>query len=56
MTVNSLSAARTLCELRDWKLSNLELQKLLYLAEMYNLGMYDQALIDELLPVRWTRS
>jgi len=46
MTVHSLSAARTLCELRDWKLSNLELQKLLYLAEMYNLGMYDEPLID----------
>lgn len=46
MTVHSLSAARTLCELRDWNLSNLELQKLLYLAEMYNLGMYGQPLID----------
>jgi uncharacterized phage-associated protein len=47
MAVSSISAARTLCELRDWKLSNLELQKLLYLSEMYNLGMYDQPLIDD---------
>ncbi|MGV8831704.1 MAG: Panacea domain-containing protein [Devosia sp.] len=46
MTVHSLSAARSLCELRDWKLSNLELQKLLYLAEMYNLGLYGEPLID----------
>lgn len=47
MSVNSLSAARTLCELREWKLSNLELQKLLYLAEMYNLGMYGQPLLND---------
>lgn len=47
MAVNSLSAARTLCELRDWNLSNLELQKLLYLGEMYSQGMYNEALIDD---------
>lgn len=47
MPVSALSAARTLCEARDWSLSNLELQKLLYIAEMYQLGMTGQPLINE---------
>lgn len=43
MAVPALSAGRTLCELRDWSVSNLELQKILYLAQMYYLGQHDGA-------------
>jgi uncharacterized phage-associated protein len=38
MAISPLSAARTMCEVRDWQISNLELQKLLYIAEMAALG------------------
>jgi uncharacterized phage-associated protein len=41
MAISALSAGRTLCELRDWSVSNLELQKILYLAHMYYLGQHD---------------
>lgn len=47
MPVPALSAARTLCEMRDWQVSNLELQKLLYLAHMIYLGRTGEPLIDE---------
>jgi len=38
MAVSVLSAARSLCQLRDWTVSNLELQKILYIAHMFHLG------------------
>lgn len=38
MTVSALSAAKTLCEMRGWALSNMALQKVLYLAQMFRLG------------------
>jgi len=38
MTVHVLSAARRLASRSGWKLSNLELQKILYLAHMFHLG------------------
>ena len=38
MAVSVLSAAKTLGELTDWRLSNLELNKVLYLAHMIRLG------------------
>lgn len=38
MTVPVLSAAKRLAECSGWSLSNLELQKLLYLAHMFHLG------------------
>lgn len=41
MIIPSLSAARTMCEIRDWRISNLELQKLLFLAQMTALGRTD---------------
>ncbi|MBO0345803.1 SocA family protein [Roseibium sp. CAU 1637] len=47
MTVSALSAARTLCEERNWNISNLELQKLLYIAELYHLGITEDPLIFE---------
>jgi uncharacterized phage-associated protein len=48
MSVSALSAAKTLCILRDWSISNLELQKILYLAHMYHMGVHNGApLINE---------
>lgn len=38
MTVSAAEAARALCEMREWRISNLEIQKILYLAQMYRLG------------------
>lgn len=41
MTVPVLSAAKRLAERSGWTLSNLELQKILYLAHMFYLGRHD---------------
>lgn len=38
MPVSSLSAARWICKTSKWRITNLELQKLLYLAHMYHIG------------------
>lgn len=46
MTRRTFEAAKTLCELSGWTLSNLPLQKLLYLSHMVHLGEYHQPLID----------
>ena len=37
-SVNHLQAAKELCRLSDWSLTNLKLQKLLYLAELHFVG------------------
>lgn len=47
MAVSALSAAKTVCELRDWNVSNLELQKVLYIAHMFHLGRTGQPLVAE---------
>lgn len=48
MAISALSAARSLCELRDWTVTNLQLQKILYIAHMFQLGQTDgQPLIAE---------
>lgn len=44
--IRTFKAAKTLCELSGWKLSNLPLQKLLYLSHMYHLGEHGRPLID----------
>lgn len=41
MTVSALSAAKELCRESDWTLSNLALQKILYLAHMVYMGRHD---------------
>lgn len=46
MAVPVASAARRLCERSQWSLSNLALQKILYLAHMVHLGWTDNPLID----------
>ena len=47
MTTRVDSAARYLCELSGWKLSNLQLQKMLYLADMNFVGQGRGRLLDE---------
>ncbi len=45
MTVSVFSAAKHLAERSGWSLSNLELQKLLYLAHMFYLGRAGEPLV-----------
>lgn len=45
MAVSVFAAAKRLGEQSDWSLSNLEMQKLLYLAHMFHLGKYGTPLI-----------
>lgn len=49
MPISAQAAAKRLGELRGWKLSNLEIQKLLYIAHMISLGRSEGArpLINE---------
>lgn len=46
MTISVMSAARYLCDACDWKISNLELQKMLYIAQMLHLGATGKRLCD----------
>jgi len=39
--ISALSAAREICERSDWCVTNLELQKMLYLAQMVYMGKHD---------------
>ena len=47
MTISVFSAARYLCEKSGWTLSNLKLQKILFLAHMVHLGQNEKPLLDE---------
>lgn len=47
MTVKAVDAANYLCEKSGWKLSNLQLQKILYIADMNFVGQTQSRLIDE---------
>lgn len=44
--IPALSGAKWLCDKAGWKLTNLQLQKLLYIAHMLHLGREGTALID----------
>lgn len=46
MAVRPIDAARRICELGDWGVSNLKLQKILYMAQMVHLGRTQKRLID----------
>ncbi len=48
MPVSALAAARRMCERSDWSLTNLELQKLLYIAQMVYLGQNKKRLINDI--------
>lgn len=45
MTVSALAAARHLGRTSDWTLSNLKMQKLLYLADMVHFGDHGERLV-----------
>ena len=43
MSVSGLSAAKKLCELSEWNLSNLQIQKILYIAQLLFIGQNGKA-------------
>ena len=45
--VSAMDAARYLCVSSSWGLTNLALQKILYIAHMFHLGRTDEPLIPE---------
>jgi len=45
-TVSALAAARHMCRRSDWTLTNLEIQKMLYLAQMMYLGKNRERLLN----------
>ena len=45
--ISSINAGKTLCELSGWAVSNLQLQKILYLAHMLHLGRFEKPLIND---------
>ncbi len=47
MTISVFDAAKRLCEKSKWSLTNLELQKLIYIAHMFHLGEQGIPLIKE---------
>lgn len=47
MAITAQQAAKTFSVLRDWNVSNLELQKLLYMAHMVHLGENGEPLLRE---------
>ena len=47
VSISSMSAAKTACEAGGWKLSNLEINKLLYLAQMKFLDQYGHPIIED---------
>lgn len=47
MTIRTIDAANYLCEKSGWKISNLQLQKLLYIADMNYVGICKERLLDE---------
>jgi uncharacterized phage-associated protein len=47
MSISSTAALRRLCELRDWSVTNLEANKLLYFTQMIALGETGRPLVKE---------
>lgn len=47
MSVSSVRAAYKVCELSEWRVTNLQVQKILYLAHMAYLGKENVPLIEE---------
>ena len=45
MSIHVLQAAKFMASRSGWKLSNLELQKILYIAHMFHLGIHDTPLV-----------
>lgn len=47
MSISVLAAAKYIGGLSDWSKSNLELQKILYIAHMLHLGLHEQPLVQD---------
>lgn len=47
MAINTFEAAKFICQLSDWKVTNLSLNKILYFANMFYLGTKGTPLLDE---------
>ena len=47
MPIKTFDAAKTIGELTNWRLSNLQMQKILYLAHMFYMGKHGGPLLDE---------
>lgn len=47
MTISAYDAAHYLCKRSGWRLSNLQVQKILYMADMNFVGQTESRLIDE---------
>lgn len=45
MAISPLPAAKHLCQKSGWTLCNLDLQKMIYMAQMFHLGKHDQPLV-----------
>ena len=45
MPIHVLQAAKYMADRSGWNLSNLELQKILYIAHMFHLGRHSTALV-----------
>ncbi len=48
MALSTSAAAKAACELRGWNVSNLEIQKILYIAHMIHLGEHGVPLVNEI--------
>ncbi len=46
MAITALAALRRICELKDWSITNLQANKLLYFAHMIALGEADKPLVN----------
>lgn len=47
MTISTAQAAKTMASILNWNVTNLELQKMLYIAHLFFLGRTGQELVDE---------
>lgn len=47
MTIDVFQAAKYVCERSSWTVSNLKLQKIIYMAQMVYMGRHGERLIDE---------
>jgi uncharacterized phage-associated protein len=47
MLITSLQAAKKVCELSNWCVTNLSLQKIIYFCHMFHLGKHQKPLINE---------
>lgn len=47
MTITTLQAAKALGEFANWRLTNLQMQKILYIAHMFHLGRHGTPLVNE---------